>query len=180
MSCCVFQKGLFHFPKCIVYLSEDSVTQNCTQFSRQQLNCKSTDRNGTMQRVRWHFTLLHQHLADFHKKKKRINYRDKTWSKEREVEEDIISAVWQIREGDKRDETLPAMSLVGKTNSCCCWPQQNSWGEAENSRHFSCWHSWTVILIVWLTHNITTTQKCVRGGEGGCCYRCLQPIYTCF
>lgn len=49
--------------------------------------------------------------------------------------------------------------LSRKTNSCCCWPQQNSWGEAENSRQLldtaafmlvllGCrWISW--FLIIW-------------------------------
>lgn len=154
--------GLFHFPCCIVYWWEASVTQNCTQYneiSKPQPYCKSTDTNGTMQGVSWHFTQLHQHLQPFcAKKTKKKTYRHKPCE---DVRRGRLRKPLSLRsdssEEDKRDERLPIMPS-GKTNSCGCWLQQNSWGESENSRHVSHGHSWPVIQIMWLT------QQCLSEG----------------
>lgn len=95
--------------------------------------------------------ISHDYISTFNPCTEVLNYRDRQGRCEREeVGEDIIAAVWQFRGRQKRWKIASDVPC-GKTNSCCCWPQRNSWRETENSRRVSHGHSWPVILIVWMT-----------------------------
>lgn len=81
---------------------------SCAELHVLPSHSRSTDSNGTMQGVSWHFIRLHQHRQPLH-----INYRDKTHRedvKRRRLHE-TLALPYASSGGDKRDERLPVMSL---------------------------------------------------------------------
>lgn len=149
----VFTKRPVSLPCCVLFTSRrlqlHRIAHNIMRFLAAASLWTDTDR--TMQRVSWHFTRLHQHLQPLQKKKKKLiteTRHEKMWK----------GGCWgrhyrcrMTAQRETKEMKDCQWCPCGKTKSCGCWPQQNSWGEAENSRPVSHGHSWPVSLIVWLT-----------------------------